>query len=189
MYAGQNPQYLQTTTGEFDSARRSELQRIPNGRLTLIKKAMKFNPSDRYQTAEEILDALGGRIAYPVAGPYIVASGRKFAIKGNMTIGKVHAQCADECRRKGFSNSPEVALNDPQRYVSRHHARIRLGSNGECSIEDLHAVSGTAVKHHASLGFEKLQPGRMYSLRDGDLIALAYSPVKGPYMTISYHEK
>jgi serine/threonine protein kinase len=189
LYTGRMPNILQTDTGEFDIARRSELRRIPDGRLEIIKKSMNLDPHYRYQTAEEVLDVLGGKIIPIVAGPYIIASGRKFQIQRNMIIGRSHRQCAVECRRKGFSNLPDIALNDPQSFVGRHHARIRLASNGECFIEDLHAVSGTALKHHASQAFERIQPGREYLLRDGDLIALAYSPLKGPYITISYREK
>jgi serine/threonine protein kinase len=189
LYTGRLPQYLQTDTGEFDIARRSELRRIPDGRLEVIKKSMSLDPHYRYQTAEEVLDALGGKISPVIGGPYIIASGRKIRIQHNVIIGKFHGQCGDQCRRKGFSNLPDIALNDPQSFVSRHHAKIRLASNGECFIEDLHAVSGTALKRHTSQAFERLQSGREYLLRDGDLIALAYSPVKGPYMTLSYREK
>lgn len=188
MYTGQNPQYLQTSTGDF-VAQSSELRRIPDGRLDIIKKCMNMDPHLRYQSAEEVLDVLGGKLAILTAGPYIIASGRRYQIRNSMIIGRYHLQCRDDCRRKGFTNIPDVAVNDPQSYVGRHHARIRMTANGKCSLEDLHAVSGTAVRHPTSQVFEKLQSGQEYQLRDGDLIALAYSPLKGPYMTISYRER
>jgi serine/threonine protein kinase len=185
MYTGVNPQYLRDSAGDLDEARKPQLQKIPAERLEVLKKALSFHPADRYQTADDMLSAFAGRL-HPLLMPHIVAAGRKFPIKGNIILGKFH-QCRDDCRRKGFSRVPDVAINDPESYISRHHARIHVGNNGECYIEDLHAVSGTALRHSSTTTFESLQPGKEYLLHDGDVIALAYSATKGPYMTASYH--
>lgn len=186
MYTGLNPQYLRNSAGNLDETRRGELQRIPKDRLQILKKAMSYQPSDRFQTADDMLNALGGRIIQS-AGPHIVASGRKFLIRGDLIIGKYHTPCGADCQRKGFSSVPDVAINDPESYISRHHARVKINQNRDCVIEDLHAVSGTAIRHAKSSIFERLQSGRDYRLQDGDVIALAYSLTKGPYMTMSYH--
>jgi serine/threonine protein kinase len=188
MYTGLNPQYLRNSAGDYDETRRAELQRIPRDRLLILKKALSYQPSDRFQTADDMLNVLGGRIIQS-AGPHIVASGRKFLIRNDLIIGKYHIPCSDDCRRKGFSGLPDIAINDPESYISRHHARVKMSQNGECFIEDLHAVSGTAIRHANSSGFERLQSGRDYRLQNGDVIALAYSLTRGPYMTISFHGK
>jgi serine/threonine protein kinase len=185
MYTGVNPQYLRNSSGDLDEVRKPQLRKVPEERLEVLKKALSFHPADRYQTADDMLNALAGRLQ-PLLVPHIVAAGRKFPIKKSMVLGKFH-QCKDDCRRKGFSGVPDVAINDPESYISRHHARIRIGANGECYIEDLHATSGTGLRHASATMFERLQPGREYKLQDGDVIALAYSLTKGPYMTASYH--
>jgi serine/threonine protein kinase len=184
MYTGVNPQYLRDSSGNLDE-RKKDLSRIPPSRIQVLKKALSFHPADRYQTAEDMLSALAGQLR-PLLVPHIVAAGRKIPIKSNMVLGKLH-DCRDDCRRKGFSGAPDIAINDPASYISRHHARIRMGAGGECYLEDLHAVSGTALRRSATTAFERLSPGREYLLHDGDVIALAYSPTKGPYMTVSYH--
>ena len=184
MYTGVNPQYLMDSSGNLDQ-RKKELSRIPPGRLQALKKALSFHPADRYQTAEDMLNALAGRLR-PLLVPHIIAAGRKIPIKPNMMLGRLH-DCRDDCRRKGFSVGPDVAINDPNSFIGRHHARIRMGPAGECFVEDLHAVSGTALRHSTTPAFERLQPEREYLLRDGDVIALAYSSEKGPYMTVSFH--
>ena len=188
MYTGVNPQYLMNSQLQFDETRRTELQRIPKDRLQVLKKAMSYQPSDRYQTADDMLNALGGRLIQ-IAAPHIVASGRKFLVRNTMVIGRYHPQCHEDCRKKGFSTMPDISINDPESYIGRHHAKLKIGQNGECVLEDLHAVSGTAIRHAGNTAFELLQAGREYRLQDGDVIALAYSPTRGPYMTISYHAK
>jgi hypothetical protein len=151
---------------------------------------MSFNPHDRFQTAEDMLDALERKMSHALP-PHLIASGRKFVVEDEITVGRSHSTCGDDCRRKGYSALPDISLNDPERYISKHHARIRMGPGEECFIEEVgppYPPSGTAVKHITSPAFESLRPGREYKLIDGDVIALAYSPVKGAYMTISYRE-
>jgi serine/threonine protein kinase len=193
MYTGINPQYLRNSSGELDEARKSELRRIPPERLTVLKKAMSYHPGDRFQTADDLLNALKGRATPPVGAPYIVASGRKFPIRSPMVVGKYHPQCGNDCRDKyrkfGLSGPPDIAVNDPERYVSRHHARFRPAGSGECYVMDLDAVSGTAIRHSKNTQFERLRPGTEQKLQDGDVVALAYSPSKGPYMTVSFHSQ
>jgi serine/threonine protein kinase len=185
MYTGVNPQYLRTSAGELDE-RKPQLQKVPRDHIQVLKKAMSYHPSDRYQTADDLLNALAGQFIQ-VTVPHIVASGRRVLLQRSIIIGRQHGQCEAECQRKGFSTQPDLAVNDPERYIGRHHAMIQVGPNGECSIEDLQTVSGTAIKHAAAQSFEKLQPGCEYRLQDGDVIALAYSPTRGAYMTVSYH--
>jgi serine/threonine protein kinase len=186
MYTGVNPQYLRTSTGELDE-RKPQLQKLPPARLQIIKKAMSYLPGDRYQTADDLLNALAGKYT-PVTVPHIIASGRRFLIRQPIIIGRQH-QCAAECRKRGFSAPPDVVVNDPEAFISRHHLAIRPGKNGECYAKDLHAISGTAIRHTGGRLFEKLQPGSEYLLQDGDIISLAYSPTKGAYMTFSFHAK
>ena len=186
MYTGVNPQYLRTSAGELDEMK-IQLYNISPDRLQVLKKAMSYQPGDRYQTADDMLNALAGKFMQ-VTVPHIIVSGRRFLIQKTIVIGRKH-QCEAECRKRGFSTPPDVAVNDPERYIGRHHAALRTTKNGECFLEDLNSVSGTAVQHAGSRLFAKLSQGQECHLMDGDVVALAYSPTKGAYMTFSYHAK
>ena len=186
MYCGKNPQYLRNSAGDLDETRNSELRMVPEERFQVLRRALSYHPADRYQTVDDLTQALAGKLT-PLLMPHIVASGRKIPIKGTIVLGRLHTHCHEDCRRKGFSKRPDIAINDPGNYIGRHHAKVRVGANGEHFIEDLHAVSGTALRRSFATTYERLRPGKEYPLQDGDVIALAYSPTKGPYMTVSYH--
>jgi serine/threonine protein kinase len=188
MYTGVNPQYLRDRNGDLDK-RKSQIQRLPRNKLEFIEKALSDNPAYRFQTADDMLIALTGGQPALVSAPNIVASGKRIVIQQQLVLGRSHPKCDGECRKKGFSVSPDIAINDSERYIGRHHAMIRLGQNGECFIQDLHSLSGTAIRHASGTSFEVLQSGREYRLLDGDIIALAYSSSRGPYMTVSYHTR
>jgi serine/threonine protein kinase len=190
MYTSTNPMSLLNSAQELDIVRRVQLQKVPPDRLDVIKKAMSFNPHDRYQTADDMLDALHKKIIEPLPA-HLIVSGRKYVIKDEMIIGRLHPPCGGECHRKGFWSPPDIALNDPGLYVSKHHAKIRMTPDGECVIKEIlpAAPSGTAIKHPQSMAFERLQPGKEYKLVDGDVVSLAYSPIKGAYMTMLFRER
>jgi len=187
LYTGQNPQYL-LANYELNESHKA-VQRIPIEHRQIIRKSLSYHPGNRYQTAEDMWAALAGKKIPVVYQPHIVASGRKYVLSGQMIVGRQHRICTDDCRRKGYTRPPDIGVYDPERYVGRHHAKIQLAPNGVCWIEDLNSVSHTAIRKATKHGFEVLNPGRGYKLDDGDIIALAYSPTKGPYMTISYHAK
>lgn len=187
LYTGTSPQYLMTSKLLLDENHKT-IQRIPEERRQILKKGLSYYPGDRYQTAEDMLNALGGNVVL-ISEPHIVASGRKHPIKGLMVIGRAHQCPLPECRRKGFSSPPNIMVNDPERYVGKHHAKVQLDRKNVCWIEDIDSVSHTAIRKATGHDFEILKPRRGYKLMNGDIVALAYSPTKGPYMTISYHSK
>jgi len=186
LYTGTNPQYLMTSKFELDE-RHKLAQRIPEERKQMIKRAMAYHPADRIQTADDMLNTIAGR-QITISRPHVVASGRKYEITGSMVIGKQHT-CGDDCRRRGFGRPPDIGIYDPGGYVSRHHCRIQIGSDDTCWVEDLHAMNHTAVRRATGHAFEILPPGKIHRLQDGDIMALAYSPTKGAYMTVSFHAR
>jgi hypothetical protein len=138
-------------------------------------------------------------LARPSGSPFrpnILANGRKHALIGPLIIGRAHHECpSDHCMRHGFWRLPDIIIYDSESYVSRHHAKVQLDKNGSCWIEDLYSLNGTAIlrvaknsaRWRSPYSFENLQPGRGYKLLDGDIVALAHNPSRGPYVTISYH--
>jgi serine/threonine protein kinase len=184
MFTGVNPQYLIDATGELRDERLNE---IPAISCETLKTALSPDPAKRYQTTDDLLNALLGRLPTNLS-PYIVADDRKITIKESVIIGRAHMHPSRDCEVQGYSDLPLVSLNDPERFVSRHHARLTLKPSGECFIEALKTASSTAIGHISTRAFEVIQPRREYGLNDGDLIALAYSPIKGPYVTLTYHQ-
>jgi hypothetical protein len=130
----------------------------------------------------------------PSPHPSVLAGGRLYLLGGAAVIGRAHVGCPlEDCRRRGFWSQPEIAISDNGRYVGKHHARLQLDAKGSCWIEDLNSLNGTAILRASKRGrvptffFERLSPGRGYMLLNGDLVALAFSPNRGPYVTLSYH--
>lgn len=83
---------------------------------------------------------------------------------------------------------------DMRGYVSRHHARIEFDHTGECWIDDLQSLNGTAIFHVGQFAqpqpfpyLERLVPGMRHRLYDGDIVALAYHQYRGPYFAVSYY--
>jgi len=187
LFTGTNPQYLKNSSQELDEGNKN-VQKIPVERLGIIKKALSRNHAVRFQTAEDMIAAIQGR--RPTGGmilkPHIVVKGMKYEISGSMVIGRKH-MCGQDCRLNGFSRGPDVAINDPESYVARHNVKVRLDSSDACLIEPLGRINKTAVRPARGVAFQILPLGKEYRLADGDIIALAYSPNKGPYMTISFH--
>ena len=125
---------------------------------------------------------------------FILVGGWQYPIVGPTVIGRAHVGCPlEDCRRRGFWSQPEIPIIDKGRFIGKHHARLALDSTGTCWIEDLNSLNGTAILRASGAGpvpaffFEKLSPGRGYVLLNGDLIALAFSVRRGPYLTLSYH--
>jgi type VI secretion system FHA domain protein len=65
----------------------------------------------------------------------------------------------------GRASSNDVALQDPQRVVSSHHAEIRR-KTGACVLVDVGSTNGTSVNE------QQLVPQREYPLREGDIIVI-----------------
>jgi len=135
--------------------------------------------------------------ANAAAWPKILAGGEAYSLVGVTTIGRIHHGCPlEECKRNGFWTRPDIALWDNNRYVGKHHARITVDLNLFCWIEDLNSKNGTAILRTVSSSiaggkspyyFETLFPRRRYRLLNGDIIALAYSTLRGPYMMFTFY--
>ena len=127
--------------------------------------------------------------------PRVLVEGWQYPLMGSAVIGRAHVGCPfEDCRKKGFWAGPQILIVDNYRYIGKHHARLVIGSHGTCWIEDLNSLNGTAVLRASRAGqtqpyfhFQKLPPRVGYMLVNGDLVALAFSPHRGPYVTFSYH--
>ena len=65
----------------------------------------------------------------------------------------------------GRASSSDVALQDPRRIVSSHHAEIRRKA-GACVLVDVGSTNGTSMNE------QQLVPQREYPLQEGDRIGI-----------------
>jgi serine/threonine protein kinase len=152
---------------------------------SVICKAMRFNPRERYQSASDMLIELGlpSAVAQVIRRPRVVLAGVSYEVDGELELGRKHA-CRDDCRLKGLKSPLTIPIDDPWMFLSKHHARIHRAPDGRTYVRDLGSVNHTALKRGRS--FEVLKPGEDYELKDGDVVALAYSRQKGPHITFHF---
>ena len=126
-------------------------------------------------------------------GPCLQFGRSIYPLRRSCVIGRSHQCSLNECGNRGAENPLDISIPDSKGYVSRHHARIRLESAGECWIEDLHSMNGTFIVHVAkqrkSSTIERLNPGAWYALSEGKMVCMGYNPSKGPYLLLSYHHQ
>lgn len=151
----------------------------------VVAKAMLFDPKGRFQTAQDMVNAIAGRRAEAPDSPHIVVLGKKRRIKKQVEIGRSHATCDAGCKN-GFGRPPDIGIKDSEMYLSKHHARISRDRKGRCWIEDLDSKNGTALSHDGGRTYRPI-PGLVKEpLTDGDVVAIVYKSGRGPYMTIAF---
>ncbi|HEX9340981.1 MAG TPA: FHA domain-containing serine/threonine-protein kinase [Thermoplasmata archaeon] len=152
----------------------------------VVTKAMRFDPKERFPTAQDMTEAIKGGSAEPPEFPHLVVLGKKCRVKKEMDIGRDHKSCDESCTKRGFGHPPEIGILDSERYLSKHHARILRDPKGRCWIEDLGSLNGTAMSHDGGRTYKPIPGFKRQRLTDGDVVALVYKPGRGPYMTIAF---
>lgn len=191
LLTGRNP-------GDFMANSRSGLTRVVNdvnsnvstATSEIVRIAMSPNPERRFQSAREMLDAVELRLAKKSrVAPNMTLGGVTYELKSEFVdIGREHT-CDGSCRSSGHRKPLQIAISDSQRFVEKHHARVWVAASSQCMIEDLQSVNRTAVKRSGTGEgkFEVLHPFEKKELKDNDVIALAYSSKRGPYVTLVFH--
>jgi tRNA A-37 threonylcarbamoyl transferase component Bud32 len=152
----------------------------------VVYRAMQAQVGERFGSAADMIAQLTtGRLAR-LGAPHLVVLGENRSVEGEVVLGRAHAACGRDCRARGFARGPEVALEDGENYVSKHHARVGKDPRSLYFVEDLGSLNGTAVSRDGGLSFERLASGSRTFLRDNDVVALAHSPAKGPYVTVTF---
>ena len=115
---------------------------------TVVRKAMAWNPSDRYLSAREMIEAIEGVTPEEVEeeAPILEVMGVRVRIEASSLVfgrlaetgrGKV------DVRREG--DVIFVGVDDPYRWISRRHFEI-FRSGGKWYIRDLGSLNRTAVQ-------------------------------------------
>jgi serine/threonine protein kinase len=138
---------------------------------TVVRKATHTDPNKRYQTATEMKDALTGVVKpVPAYGPRLIIGSKETRLTKRLsTIG-----------RGGVNVYPDVRILDPEKYISKVHAKISRDNTGKYWIEDC-SVNGTFV--YWRTGFKRI---KKWNLQDNDVIAFCYSSSKGPYILLKF---
>ena len=134
---------------------------------TVVAKATDIDPNNRFQTATEMKDEIFGiyrpRLPY---NPRLIVGSKEFEVaEDSLTIG-----------RGGPTVHPDIVIDDPDKYLSKIHARIVKDSQNKFWVEDC-SLNGTFV--FAEGGYRRI---RKWELSDNDIIAFCWNPAKGPYI-------
>lgn len=159
---------------------------ISRAATEIVKMAMSPNPAGRFQTSAAMIKAIES-IVKDKAAPTLTISGQVYELKpGFVDVGRAH-ECDADCISQGYTKPIRIRVLDREKFIEKHHARIWVDQAGACSIEDLKSVNRTAIKHGEST-FRILSPSVRERLKDGDVIALSYSPERGPYLTFAFDQ-
>jgi hypothetical protein len=130
-----------------------------------VLKALSFDPSKRYQIAEDMIREIQGQYVSQ-GSAHIFCRGTKYELSRRLGIGR--------------STSCEIAISDTMGFVSKRHAEV-FPDQGRYWIEDTQSTNGTFLYRNGV--FQRIQRNELH---DGDLIALCYKKDKGPYITLTF---
>ncbi|MGD2249178.1 MAG: FHA domain-containing serine/threonine-protein kinase [Candidatus Methanofastidiosia archaeon] len=151
--------------------------RVSDYMCSILKRATHKIPMKRYSSASEMKHALIKKIPRPPPvrrrRPQLIINGKPhFLTRYSYVIGR---------------GAADIEIKDPDKYISRKHARISKDISGQYWIEDgcdgVPSLNGTFVLQHG-----RYVKKTKWALKDSDIIALCYKPDKGPYITIQYKE-
>lgn len=144
---------------------RRENPQITKGLDAVVQKATDMDPNNRFQTATEMKKALSGVIKRIVYNPRLIIGSREFKItESSITIG-----------RGSVNVRPDVAITDPENYLSKIHARI-IKDQGAYWLEN-YGANGTFIFKDGT--YKKI---KKWQLSDNDVIAFCWNSAKGPYI-------
>jgi serine/threonine protein kinase len=151
----------------------------------IVKIAMDPNPSERFQTTDEMISLIKKGYTATSGQPHIVFQGRRYEIRGDLEIGRAH-KCDSDCSSKNFHSPLDLSISDPGRYVDRHHARLSIDRSGTCWIEDFGSLNCPAISHDGGRTFKTMPRNERTRLHEGDTVAIVYSDRRGAYMTFTF---
>ncbi len=149
----------------------------------IVIKAMQSDPSKRYSTSSDMMNAIKGRVIQKLP-PHIILGGIKYRIKNQISIGRKHIY--DTCRECKQYSKPDILIDDyPNRYIGKHHLEVTIDNINQCHIKDLNSINHTAIRSGAN-PFKVIPPNSPVILNDKDIVAICYRTDKGPYLTFTF---
>jgi len=159
----------------------AKIEGVDDEAMEFLRRALDPDPANRFSSAAEALSFLN-KEKTTSAGLVFRLKGKSVKVDGDLVVGRSDDPKVDVVVRGG-----RLEVYDPNKYISREHLEVKF-MGGVPHVRDLGSVNGTAIYRSGewvviSRGPKK--PGDYYPLRNGDLIALAYSEDKGPYLVIT----
>ena len=185
LLTGQEPRLYQNLNGGLRKSPCEVNSAVSEEMSTLVRVAMDQDPDKRYQTASDMISVLTSGKFPEYSVPHIVLRGEKYEVGGEIEIGRTHPEC-QQCKARG--RPPEIAVEDSQFYISKHHLKLALDDKGKCSIEDLGSINKTAVSKDGGKNYRVLTGHAMEQIQHNDVVAIVYNQTRGPYMTFTYKE-
>ena len=183
LLTGQEPRLHMNSLGSLNSSPADVNPSVGQRLSDIVRLAMDADPLNRFQTAKDMIDTIKGQ-STALGVPHLIISGTKHVLEKSIELGRSH-ECGPSCVERGFVEPLDVGIDDWDKYISKHHAKIYLDSKGTHWIEDLGSLNYTAVAHRGRPF--KIVPSRGKEiLKDKDTIALVYSENKGPYLTLLF---
>lgn len=148
---------------------RGENPKVNKDLDAIIRKATDIDPNNRFQTVTEMREKIFGTYRKH-AYPRLIIGSKEFRIaQSSVTIG-----------RGGASIRPDIIMNDPERYLSKIHARVSKDPQERFWLEDC-SVNGTFVFINGQ--YKKV---KRWNLHDNDIVAFCWNAKKGPYMIMKF---
>jgi len=98
--------------------------------------------------------------------PVLIVGGREIPLTGETLV---------------IGREGDIEIPDKEKWVSKEHVKSYRDKVGQYWIEDMGSVNGTFVYQDGQYVRKN-----KWALADGDVIALCWSPGKGPYITLKF---
>jgi len=184
LLTGKEPMAFMRHDGSLMKGPRDVNPSVSRGFAEIVMRCVQSDPRLRPQNVEEVRGLLKRTYARSGA-PSIIVEGRMYEVRTGLEIGRRH-DCYCKTRRQ-----LDVPIDEPNDhlgpFLERHHARITADRSGKCWLEDLGSQNRLAV-YRRGQGWCVIPLRSRYELKDKDLVALAYSPRRGPYVTFTYND-
>lgn len=182
LLTGKEPRAFMLHDGSLMKGPRDVNPSVSRELSEVVLRAVQSDPRLRPQTADDMRRVLRGTYAQ-LGAPNIVVGGKRYEIRAVLEIGRTH-----DCKTRGcpIRRPLDVSINDPDRYVGSHQARVGVDRSGRCWLEDLNSVNRLAVSRRGQ-GWHILPPRSRFELKDKDIVALVYADAKGPYITFTFN--
>jgi serine/threonine protein kinase len=179
---GKEPRTYMRHDGSLEKGPRDLNSSVSREFSEVILRAVQSDPRLRPQTADDMRKVLRGTYAQ-LGVPNIVVSGRRYEVRTALEIGRAH-----NCKVRGcpMKRPLDVPIDDPQKYVGSHQARVAIDRSGRVWVEDMSAVNRIGIKRQGQ-GWHVVPIRSRYELQDKDIVALVYADGRGPYITFTYN--
>jgi serine/threonine protein kinase len=185
LLTGQEPRMHMQAGGGLARLPRQINRSVSEELSSIVGRAMNTDPTKRFQTAHDMISMLTKGRETKFGSPHIIFGGTKYPLNHGIEIGRLHT-CGADCKAGHWTKPSDICVDDRGSFISKHHARISVNGSGKYYIEDLKSTNRTAISNDGGVHFRLLRPGKKEELRDGDVVAIAYSDKRGSYMSLTF---